>query len=179
MSTALSENSTICYREIGNLLAGAAGKFCEHVVTIPFGQTAKALTLSPRSSIFDNMSKMENSGVGHSTNLHEAFKVIDKLDTKVDRVIIFSDLQAYGDDTGSSYWGRSATNGCQEWTNKYRTKVPHLWIHSVDLAGHGTTKVCGNKVNLIAGWSDKVLNFIHAVEEGGADLIKTIEEYQI
>ena len=176
MSTALSENSSICYREVGNLLAGAAGKFCEHVVTIPFGQTAKALILSPRSSIFDNMSKMENSGVGHSTNLHEAFSVIDKLDVKLDRVIIFSDMQAYGD---SAYSWMSVTNGSQDWTNRYRVKVPGLWIHSVDLAGHGTTKICGNKVNLIAGWSDKVLNFIHSVEEGGADLIKTIEDYNL
>ena len=174
MSTVLSENSSVSYRDVGNLLAAAAGKFCEHAVTIPFGQTAKALTLSPRSSIFDNMAKMENSGVGHSTNLHEAFRVIDSLDTKVDRILIFSDMQAYGDDIYSY-----ANDDCQGWTNKYRTKVPQLWVHSVDLAGHGTTKVCGNKVNLITGWSDKVLNFIHVVEEGGADLIKTIEEYQI
>jgi hypothetical protein len=117
---------------------------------------------------------MENSGVGHSTHLHAAFALIDTLDVKVDRILIFSDMQAYGD-VSYSY----ANAGCQTWTNKYRTKVPQLWVHSVDLAGHGTTKVCGNKVNLIAGWSDKVLNFIHAVEEGGADLIKTIEEYQI
>lgn len=177
MSTALSYNSSICYREIGNLLAAAAGKFCEHAVTIPFGATAKALTLSPRSSIFDNMHKMEHSGVGHSTILHQAFRVIDSLDTKVDRILIFSDMQAYGDSV-PGYFG-SVSSGCQEWTNKYRAKVPELWVHSVDLAGYGTTKVCGNKVNLIAGWSDKVLDFIHAVEEGGKDLIKTIEEYQI
>ena len=174
MSTGLSDNSSICYREVGNLLAAAAGKFCEHAVTIPFGDTAKALTLSPRSSIFDNMHKMEHAGVGHSTNLHEAFRVIDKLDTKVDRILIFSDMQAYNDHG----WGNH-TNDCQAWTNSYRTKVPKLWVHSIDLAGYGTTKVCGNNVNLIAGWSDKVLEFIHSVEEGGQDLIKTIEEYQI
>jgi hypothetical protein len=117
---------------------------------------------------------MEHSGVGHSTNLHEAFRVIDTLDTKVDRIIIFSDMQAYNDG-GYSY----RSGSCQEWTNKYRAKVPGLWVHSIDLAGYGTTKVQGNKVNLVAGWSDKVLEFIHQVEEGGADLIKTIEEYQI
>ena len=39
--------------------------------------------------------------------------------------------------------------------------------------------VMGNRVNLIAGWSDKVLEYIYQVETGGADLIKKIEQYEI
>ena len=173
MNSKISEKSVICMRDIGNLLAAASSRYCENSVAIPFGATAKRIALSSRSSIFDNMEKMEHSGVGHSTNLHEAFSIIDGLDEKVDRIIIFSDMQAYGD--GNVGYGRS--DSCQTWTNKYRNQVPHLWIHSIDLAGYGTTKVCGNRVNLIAGWSEKVLEFISQVEEGGSNLVKAIENY--
>ena len=50
---------------------------------------------------------------------------------------------------------------------------------TTNLAGYGTTKVVGDRVNLIAGWSEKVLDYISQVEEGGQTLVKAIEEYQI
>lgn len=168
-----SEKSIVRMIDVGNLLGSAMSKYTDKGIVIPFGQTAKAMRFTQRSSIFDNMSKLENAGVGHSTMLNEAFKVIDKLDTPVDRILIFSDMQCYGD-TG---YGQTSA---QAWLNKYRTRTgKKTWVHSIDLQGHGTTKVMGDRVNLIAGWSDKVLDYIYQVETGGNDLIKKIEEYVI
>ena len=177
MDHPISSESVVRLIDIGNLLGAVATKFCDNAVCIPFGETAKKITMSSHSSVFDNMSKMENAGVGHSTNLHEAFEIIDKLGAPVDRIIIFSDMQAYGDG-GMGGWGYRGPT-CQAWTTKYRAAHPNLWVHSIDLAGHGTTKVMGNGVNLIAGWSDKVLDYISQVEEGGSNLIETIDKYVI
>lgn len=167
-----SNKSIVRMIDIGNLLGSAVSKFSDRGVAIPFGQTAKAIHFTKRSSIFDNMHKLGHAGVGHATHLDAAFQVIDRLDTPVDRVIIFSDMQCYG---GCGY-----NDNAQEWVSRYKaTKSPKLWVHSIDLAGHGTTKVIGDKINLIAGWSDKVLEYICQVETGGSDLIKKIEAYSI
>lgn len=174
MDSPLSNNSIISYSDIGNLFAAAAGKFCERAVTIPFGDTAKVISLSNRSSIFDNMNKMKNAKVGCSTILSKALECIDTLDEKVDRILIFSDMQAY-----TETWGYPCKNNCQSWVANYKKQVSNLWVHSIDLAGYGTSKIAVDNVNLIAGWSDKILDFIYQVEAGGKDLIDTINDYQI
>lgn len=168
----ISDKSIIRLGDIGNLLGAGISKFSDRGVAIPFGDTAKAVHFQKRSSIFDNMSKLEHAGVGHATHLQAAFDVIDRLDTPVDRILIFSDEQCYG--------GYGYGDNAQGWLNGYRKRTgKDTWVHSIDLAGYGSTKVLGNRVNLIAGWSDKVLEYIYQVETGGADLIKKIEQYEI
>ena len=109
----------------------------------------------------------------------KAFKEIDKAGVPVDRIIIFSDMQTYGEET-RMYRPFGTSDNPQGWVANYKkTKNSKLWVHSIDLAGYGTTKVVGDRVNLIAGWSEKVLDYISQVEEGGQTLLKAIEEYQI
>jgi len=172
MRTSLSEKSMVQYIDVGNLLGAAASKFCDEAIIIPFGDHAITMNFPQRSSVFDNMDKLYRSGVGMSTYLEKAFREIDKAGLKPDRIIIFSDMQTYGD-------GGYCQDNPQAWVANHRKTNPKLWVHSIDLAGHGTTKVHGNKVNLIAGWSDKVVEFIGQVEEGGSGLVQTIENYQI
>jgi hypothetical protein len=47
------------------------------------------------------------------------------------------------------------------------------------LAGYGTQQFFGGKTNIIAGWSEKILDFILLAEEGTGSLIKRIERYDI
>lgn len=163
----VSKNSIIRLIDVGNILGAGLSKTTRGVV-IPFGTTAKTIHFQKRSSIFDNMNKLENLRLGCGTYLQKAFDEIDALDTAVDRIIIFSDMQCYGSFDKNS------------WVSSYRKKTgKNVWIHSIDLQGYGTTKLIGNRVNLIAGWSDKVLEYIANVENGGSDLVKTIEKYNI
>jgi 60 kDa SS-A/Ro ribonucleoprotein len=162
-----SKESIIKMIDIGNLLGAGLSAYTKKGIAIPFGDTAKIVHLSKTSNIFDNMSKLVNSGVGHSTHLIAALNQIDKLDTSVDRIVVFTDCECYGGDV-------------QRWANAYRAKVnPNLWIHTIDLQGHGTTQFIGEKTNIVAGWSEKVLDLIYQVENGGKDLIKKIEQYEI
>lgn len=54
-----------------------------------------------------------------------------------------------------------------------------IWVHAVDLQGYGTQQFAGHKTNIIAGWSEKVLNFINLAEQGEGSLEKTIKTYKL
>ena len=43
--------------------------------------------------------------------------------------------------------------------------------------GYGTQQFAGPKTNIIAGWSEKVLNFILLAEQGGESLEQAIAAY--
>jgi hypothetical protein len=47
----------------------------------------------------------------------------------------------------------------------------------VDLQGYGTQQFHGKKTNIIAGWSEKIFDFILLAEEGEGNLEKRIKEY--
>lgn len=64
--------------------------------------------------------------------------------------------------------------------NEYRNSInPNVWLHSLDLSGYGTSQFIGNKINLISGWSDKMLEFIKMSEGSDGTLIQTINNYEL
>ncbi|MBR3973514.1 MAG: hypothetical protein IKJ99_06150 [Oscillospiraceae bacterium] len=78
----------------------------------------------------------------------------------------------------SSYRGLEKT--VQGLADEYRRKFnKDFWVHGVDLQGYGTQQFCGEKFNLIAGWSDRVLSFISLTETGMDSLIQEIENYTL
>ena len=50
-------------------------------------------------------------------------------------------------------------------------------MHAIDLQGYGTQQFYGHKTNVIAGWSEKVFQFIKIAEQED-NIINTIENYQ-
>jgi hypothetical protein len=85
---------------------------------------------------------------------------------KVDRVIILSDMQCWDGSGRMNWYGAPALAVVAD---EYRKKVNQsCWIHSVDLAGYGTTQFdqSHKRVSLIAGWSDRILEFIAKAEAG-------------
>ena len=89
---------------------------------------------------------------------------------KADRIIILSDNEC-----NSINWYSRKT--VQQMADEYRKQSNQdLWVHAIDLAGYGTQQFYGDKTNIIAGWSEKVLDFISLAESGTSNLIKMIEE---
>lgn len=67
---------------------------------------------------------------------------------------------------------------CQSLADKYRNEInKDLWIHAIDLQGYGTQQFIGGKTNIIAGWSEKILEFINLAEQGIDTQVKRIENY--
>lgn len=53
-----------------------------------------------------------------------------------------------------------------------------IWVHAIDLKGYGTQQFHGQKTNIMAGWSEKVLQFIQLAESGVDSLQEAIEHYE-
>ena len=86
-----------------------------------------------------------------------------------DRIIVISDNECNG-----GGWSRPV----QVYADDYRRKTGNdIWVHAIDLQGYGTQQFHGAKTNIIAGWSERVFEFIKLAEQGESNLEKTIEQY--
>lgn len=79
---------------------------------------------------------------------------------------------------GNYSWYRNYNGTCQTLADKYRNTLnKDLWVHAIDLQGYGTQQFIGGKTNIIAGWSERVLEFISLAEQGIDTQVKSIESY--
>lgn len=169
MGSGLSERGSVTYANVASLLMSIAHQFCDNAITSVFAESFEVVNVSKSRGILDNMQTFESKRVGYSTNLYKSIKWLIENKIKVDRIVVLSDMQAY------SYDSRNT----QSYLDEYRRKInPDVWMHSVDLAGYGTSQFANNgKVNLLGGWSDKVLEFIKLAEQGTDTLVGRIENY--
>ena len=185
MHSPLSAKSNLQYKEVGNLLMAISAGFCDKSIVTVFGDTTAEVSLKETDGVLKKMEEIElvGSRVGQLTMLNTAIADLNKRGEKVDRIIVFSDMQAYDHDLGNYGWvskGRAKITSVEAGLDEYRRNVnPDIWVHSIDLAGHGTIQVKGPKVNLIAGWSDKSLEFIKLAEDAQGSLIEKIRSYEI
>ena len=101
------------------------------------------------------------------------FQVMIDANINADRVIILSDNEC---NRGGGWY--SSRSPVQVIADEYRRKTGNdIWVHAIDLQGYGTQQFHGAKTNIIAGWSEKVFDFIKLAEQGEGNLEKTIENY--
>lgn len=177
MTSQLSNKSSITYQEISNLLMCLGSKFCDENIISIFAEYFKLVNVSSKSSIMDKLQTINNMDVGYMTNLYLAFKWLCETKTKVDRIVVFSDMQAYC----STVWDCSDVRA-NNYLNMYRNTInPNVWVHSIDLTGYGTSQFYKNdpKVHLIGGWSEKVLEFVKLVENGTSSIIDEINKIEL
>jgi len=185
MSATLSDKSNLQMREVGNLLMAISDGFCDKSIVTCFGDTTAEVSLKKTDGVLKKMEAIGLVGgrVGLGTMLNTAIADLNKRGEKVDRIIVFSDMQAYDNSLGNYGWanrGKTQVTSVEAGLDEYRRNVnPDIWVHSIDLAGQGTIQAKGPKVNLIAGWSDKSLEFIKLAEDAQGSLIEKIRSYEI
>jgi len=111
--------------------------------------------------------------VGHGTSAERVLEWAIRNNKKFDRIVIFSDLQTYGGGWG----GRDVS---QLW-KEYKRKVnPNAKLHTVDLAGYGhsVAEQADDSVNVVNGFSDKILDTILRFEGISPDTGVQTEEDQ-
>lgn len=166
MSARISSKSDVTCADIGVLLTAMANYICEDSILTTFDTKLKSCTLPTTGGIIQNANSIRIDGGG--TDITLPIRYLLDTGRKVDRIIILSD-----NEINSGYDGT-----CQTLVNKYRREVnPNVWVHAIDLQGYGTQQFKGEKVNLISGWSEKVLQFIPLVENGENGLIDKISNY--
>ena len=171
MSSQVSYKSDIRCVEIGMMLGLIANRICENSLFYTFYTRIQKYAMSRRAGILETV--VHNSACGGGTNIDLPFDVMIRDNIKADRVIIISDNEC---NSGWSSWNHKPV---QARADAYRKQTHNdLWVHAIDLQGYGTQQFAGPKTNIIAGWSEKVFNFILLAEQGEGNLEKAIEAYK-
>ena len=164
MASRICEDATVCYFD----QAGSWSSHGKHGYTVRhYGKYDSILEICKNSRFY---------GGGTQMDLPMVFALNEDAGRDIkpfDRIIYFSDCEC-----NSSYDGLNKT--VQGMVDEYRRKYnKNFWVHGVDIQGYGTQQFCGEKFNLIAGWSESVLPFINLAENGLGSLVKAIDEYEI
>lgn len=166
MNSFISGKSNITCSEIALVMMSIANYICEETITTTFDTKLYNNSLSTQNGIIANASSIRVNGGGTDISLPIRYLLSNKI--FVDRIIILSDNEIN--------YGYGVV--CQKYVEEYKRKInPKVWVHAIDMQGYGTQQFYGERVNVIAGWSEKVLDFINNVEEGKESLISKIENY--
>lgn len=166
MGTPVSAKSQIRCCEIGMMLGLLASRICENSIFYEFDNNISQHPISSRNGILYTCTHEAKARGGTNMNLPFEKMLIDKVNA--DRVIIISDNEC------NSGW-----HPVQGIADLYRHRTNNdIWVHAIDLQGYGTQQFHGPKTNIIAGWSEKVFNFITLAEKGEGALESEIENYR-
>jgi len=168
MDNPISAKSRIKCLDIGLLLGVIAVRICEDSIFLTFANNVFKQTISSTGGIISQMRSIKDLGGG--TSLEKPFEYLLEKKIKVDRIILLSDNEI------NSNGGKTVQSNF----DKYNSQVnPDCWVHAIDLQGYGTQQFMGAKTNIIAGWSEKVFDFIQLAERGIENLVKKIENYEV
>ena len=171
MGAPVSSKSDVRCVEIGMMLGLIANKICDNSIFYTFDTRIQKYALSRRAGILETCIK--NAAPGGGTNMGLPFTAMLHDHVNADRIIVISDNEC----NCNAGWYQHLT--VQGLADGYRRESGNdLWVHAIDLMGYGTQQFAGPKTNIIAGWSEKVFNFILLAEQGEGTLEKTIEAYE-
>lgn len=174
MTWGISNRSTVTSAEIAILLLSIANYICDETITVTFDTDLYMCNLPTTNGIISNANSIDIDGGGTDITLPFRYLLNNKI--YVDRIIVISDNEI------NSRWACSGWRGgvpCQSVAEKYRRELnPDVWVHAIDLQGYGTQQFKGNRTNIIAGWSERTLEFIALAEQGVDTLRRRIETYK-
>lgn len=172
MSDRISKNTDIRCCDISALLGVLASRICEEYIVYTFNYSLNKINISKRSGIIETAMKYSKANGGTALGL-PLQKMIDE-SIYADRLIIISDNEINGG------WSGGYARICQSLADEYRKKVnKNLWVHAIDLQGYGTQQFIGKNTNIVAGWSERLLEFIKLAENGMASQVDYIENYHL
>lgn len=170
MGSPVSAKSDVKCYEIGVLLGLIANQISDNAIFYTFNHGIEKHALSRRVDVLNTACRF-NVGGGTDMSLPFQKMISDKI--HADRIIILSDNEC---NSGAYSWYRSTT--VQSLADEYRKKSGNnIWVHAIDLQGYGTQQFHGEKTNIIAGWSEKVFDFIRLAEQGEGSLESAISDY--
>ena len=177
MTSYLSSRSSVSYKDVASVMGAIAVKRNPNNIIYGFGQIIAQIPLNKGSSVMDIIQKIGDTDVGHSTNGYLVLQDMITKKIKADRIMLFSDMQLYSD---TGFWERHDSFATL-W-KKYKKSInPKAKLYSFDLAGYGQSTIPQDEKGtyLLAGWSEKVFDFVRAMEEDPAIAVKTIKEMDL
>jgi len=182
MESPLTKRSSVEYIDIANIMGALAHRISDQAIASVFAEGFEVVGMHPGYGVMMNTSLMREAGerVGYATNAFLALHYLLQNDIKVDRILLFSDMQCYSTYTRGWQSFNFRGDSLVEQFEAYKRQVnPRVKLYSFDLTGYGTVQFPQSDPNvvLLAGWSDRVLEFISKYEKFGTDMIQGIESY--
>lgn len=170
MSSQCAGSKHLTCVEAGMLFGAAVYKALDGSDIMEWSDRGKYVNVNPRLPVLDMVPQLlKTTGtVGYGTNLAGVFQAATK---KYDRFVIFSDMQV---------WHGNTLGGLENYCKKHDYRqLP--WIHTFDLAGHGTSQFPTNdgRITTLTGFSEKVLQMLSMVESGPDVLVNAIRETEL
>ena len=167
MSATLSRNSAVHCSDVGMLLGLIANRICEDSLFYTFDTEIRQYPHTRHTPLLETS---VHSPYGGGTDIALPFLHMIRERLLPDRIILLSDNEC-----NRPRWGGMPV---QAMADKYREKMQNdLWVHAIDLQGYGTQQFAGRHTNIIAGWSEKIFDFILLAERGEGALESTIAGY--
>lgn len=166
MGSPISGKSQVRCAEVGMMLGVLASRICDNGIFYEFDNIIEKHPVSKHTGIL--YAAIREAKARGGTWMQLPFEKMMKDGVNADRIIIISDNEC------NSPW-----NGpVQKLADEYRRQSGNnLWVHAIDLQGYGTQQFHGPRTNIIAGWSEKVFQFIQYAEAGVGSIEKAIEGY--
>lgn len=115
-------------------------------------------------SVIGNAEKIQKLAEGGGTETSLVFQYAKRTGKKYKRVIILSDNESWNEYSVQSVY------------REYK-KENDCFVYAIDVEGYGTKDITGNKVEHICGFSERIFDFILAIEKGTETLEKYVENY--
>ncbi len=173
MDSPLSRRSTVSYFEAGAVLGAITQQVCQRSIVGLFGEHYQTVQLPKTAGILANVAQLRATDVGHSTEAWKAINWLNDNNIVADRIIILTDMQVYNrTDTiiPRTLYGELV---------RYRqTMNPKIRTYIFDMAGYSMSAVPEDDVGVtqLAGWSDRIFDFVQAVERAPVEILTLINE---
>jgi hypothetical protein len=174
MTVALSEKSVVSRAQVASLYGSILDYISTKSIISAFGTDFAVIPMGG-SSILQNIESVTEQHLGHSTNGWKAIRYLNDNKKFVDRVVLFSDMVLYNT---SAYGSESFV---KEFLKYQRNINPNVFVYLVDLAGYGLATLPEGHKNVVnvAGYSDKIFNYISLFETNRETMIQEIENFKI
>ena len=153
--------------EVAALFAAMIMKRNPGTDLILFSDHAKRVNIKEDASTLGILEQIMNSTYGGGTNISAGIKM---LQNKYDRIMILSDMQTWAD---YAWHGRGPITAFKEYQKKFNAN--NCKVYTFDFTGYGTAQFKDNAYQ-IAGFSEKIFNFMNAYEKGVGTMVSEIEK---
>ena len=141
-------------------------KVNENADLILYDTSVKELAISTRTPVIDISQHIKREATGGGTETSLVFRYAHQKAKNYDRIIIISDNESWNE------------HSVQNIYNEYkRVMNTDPFVYAIDIQGYGTKDITGGRVFHMCGWSNRLLDFIGAVEKGDT-LIAYIKNYE-
>ena len=167
MDDKLSEKSDLKRKDAADVLAAIIRSKSRLNVVVEFANDARFMNLADHG-VAANVEAIQRNSLSGGTCTEKAFELLTgpRGVKHIDRIILLTDEQ---DNVGTAQAG---------WTLA-RKAYPGVKLYLVDLAGYGTSQIAPqNGVVKLAGFSEKILNFISLSETGFDAMAKAVEKWE-